>query len=38
MKLRSGDEVRVIAGKDKGRDGRIARVYNSTQPDHRRGR
>jgi large subunit ribosomal protein L24 len=30
MKLRTGDEVRVIAGKDKGREGRIARVYTST--------
>ncbi len=30
MKLRTGDEVRVIAGKDKGRGGRIARVYTST--------
>ena len=28
MKLRSGDTVRVIAGKDKGTEGRIARVIN----------
>jgi large subunit ribosomal protein L24 len=27
MKLKSGDTVRVIAGKDKGAEGRIARVY-----------
>ena len=26
MKLRTGDNVRVIAGKDKGVEGRIARV------------
>ena len=26
MKLRTGDNVRVIAGKDKGAEGRIARV------------
>ena len=30
MKLRTGDEVRVIAGKDKGQEGRIARVINET--------
>ena len=28
MKLRSGDNVVVIAGKDKGTEGRIARVIN----------
>ena len=28
MKLRAGDTVRVIAGKDKGLEGRIARVLN----------
>ena len=30
MKLRTGDTVRVIAGKDKGSEGRIARVYTKT--------
>ena len=28
MKLRAGDTVRVIAGKDKGLEGRIVRVLN----------
>ncbi len=28
MKLRAGDNVKVIAGKDKGTEGRIARVIN----------
>ena len=27
MKLRKGDKVKVIAGKDKGRDGVVERVY-----------
>ena len=27
MKLRTGDNVRVVAGKDKGAEGRIARVF-----------
>lgn len=27
MKLRKGDKVRVMAGKDKGREGTIDRVY-----------
>jgi large subunit ribosomal protein L24 len=27
MKLRSGDTVKVIAGKDAGREGKIARVF-----------
>jgi len=30
MKLKAGDNVRVIAGKDKGTEGRIARVINSS--------
>jgi large subunit ribosomal protein L24 len=29
MKLRVGDTVRVVAGKDKGTESRIARVLNS---------
>ena len=29
MKLRTGDTVRVIAGKDKGVEGRIARILSS---------
>ena len=29
MKLRTGDTVRVIAGKDKGAEGRIARVMTA---------
>lgn len=28
MKIRKGDKVRIIAGKDEGRDGVIERVYN----------
>ncbi len=28
MKLKKGDKVKVITGKDKGRDGVIERVYN----------
>jgi large subunit ribosomal protein L24 len=28
MKLKKGDKVKVITGKDKGRDGVIDRVYN----------
>ena len=27
MELRTGDEVKVIAGKDRGRESRIARVF-----------
>jgi large subunit ribosomal protein L24 len=27
MELRTGDQVKVIAGKDKGRESRIARVF-----------
>lgn len=27
MKLKKGDKIRVIAGRDKGRDGSIERVY-----------
>jgi large subunit ribosomal protein L24 len=27
MKLRSGDTVRVIAGKDAGKEGKVARVF-----------
>ena len=29
MKLRVGDTVRVVAGKDKGTESRIARVLNN---------
>ncbi len=29
MKLRTGDLVRVIAGKDKGTEGKIARIINA---------
>ncbi len=29
MKLKAGDNVRVIAGKDKGTEGRIARIITS---------
>ena len=29
MKLRTGDTVRVIAGKDKGTEGKIARIINN---------
>ena len=29
MKLRTGDTVRVISGKDKGAEGRVARVLTS---------
>lgn len=29
MKLRTGDLVRVIAGKDKGTEGKIARILNA---------
>ena len=29
MKLRKGDKVKVIAGKDKGREGTIDRVYDT---------
>lgn len=28
MKIRKGDKVKVIAGKDKGRTGKVERVYN----------
>lgn len=27
MKIKKGDKVRVIAGKDKGREGKVERVY-----------
>lgn len=27
MKIKKGDKVRVIAGKDKGRDGKVEKVY-----------
>lgn len=27
MKVKTGDTIRVIAGKDKGREGKIVRVY-----------
>jgi len=30
MKLKKGDKIKVIAGKDKGRDGVIERVYASS--------
>ena len=30
MKLREGDKVKVIAGKDKGKESRIVRVIPST--------
>lgn len=30
MKLKKGDKVKVIAGKDKGREGVIERVYKNT--------
>ena len=30
MKLKQGDKVRVIAGKDKGKDGLITKVIRST--------
>jgi large subunit ribosomal protein L24 len=30
MKIRKGDKVRVMAGKDKGREGTVERVYAST--------
>ena len=30
MKLRVGDKVEVIAGKDKGKQGEIIKVYNKT--------
>jgi large subunit ribosomal protein L24 len=30
MKIRKGDKVKVIAGKDKGRDGVVDRVYTKT--------
>jgi len=28
MKIRTGDKIRVIAGKDKGREGTVERVYS----------
>lgn len=28
MKLKKGDTVRIVAGRDKGREGKIDRVYN----------
>jgi large subunit ribosomal protein L24 len=31
MKIRKGDKVKVIAGKDKGREGVVERVYNKMQ-------
>jgi large subunit ribosomal protein L24 len=31
MKLKKGDKVAVIAGKDKGKDGLIDRVYKNTK-------
>lgn len=31
MKLKKGDKVKVIAGKDKGREGTIERVYVKTE-------
>lgn len=27
MKIRKGDKVKIIAGKDKGREGKVERVY-----------
>lgn len=30
MKLKKGDKIKVIAGKDKGRDGVIERVYSKS--------
>lgn len=30
MKIRKGDKIKVIAGKDKGRDGVIDRVYSKS--------
>ncbi len=29
MKIKKGDKVKVIAGKDKGREGTVERVYSS---------
>lgn len=31
MKLKTGDKVKITAGKDKGKEGVIERVYTSTQ-------
>ena len=31
MKLRKGDKVKVLTGKDKGRDGQIERVYQKAE-------
>jgi large subunit ribosomal protein L24 len=31
MKLKKGDKVKVITGKDKGRDGTIERVYTKSE-------
>lgn len=31
MKLKKGDKVKVIAGKDKGREGTIERVYKKSE-------
>ncbi len=31
MKIRKGDEVLVIAGKDKGKKGKVMRVFSSEQ-------
>lgn len=27
MKIKKGDKVRIISGKDKGRDGKVERIY-----------
>jgi large subunit ribosomal protein L24 len=37
MKLKKGDTVVVIAGKDKGAQGEIAQVFPQGQQGHRRG-
>ena len=38
MKLREGDTVMVISGKDAGTESKIARVYPGQEQNHRRGR
>jgi len=31
MKLRKGDKVKIISGKDKGRQGKVEKVYKKTR-------
>ena len=31
MKIKKGDKIKVIAGKDKGRDGKVEKVYRNGQ-------